>query len=522
MKKILILLICFLSELGCEINWSAPVTLSSMDVNSSDPQIVMDPNGNVTAAWVENGFIVASFQPVGHSWGSAKTLSASGASSIKLGVDSSGNVIAIWLDSNDVVNASTLPFNGSWTDAVAISDPGAATPALAVDPDGNAVAIWARAGTIEASMRVFFVGTWRPFETLSAVNSDHPQVAMNANGTIMAVWHTTVDSLDQIISASATLGGNWNSPKTIAEANSVMHKYPKVALDSSGNATAVWFRYVPRGSNFTNVYVVYSSLPAGETTWSIPLPLSNEGLGDPANFTASINYDSKGNLFVIWTISYNGSTFNIESIVRQVGQKFTSLKSFVIDNIYAFKVDAAVNSFSDAVIAFMVFKGKNILIKATETQIVGAVVNSYSPSIILSKGSDNGFPCVASVVTSDNAIHAAVVWISSDGINQTIIAANGSRRLIAPPLNLAVQQSSSDHGIFTEYFNTVTWDASEAPNLLAYGIFRDGMFLQQVGSNMTQFIDHNVMQNVSVTYGVSALDNRNSQSSIATITFAPK
>ena len=79
------------------------------------------------------------------SWSAPTTISNTGASSPMLGIDSSGNVTALWLE-NGVVSSASLPFGGSWSAEVAVSSSGSSSPALAVDHSGNAVAIWVRGG----------------------------------------------------------------------------------------------------------------------------------------------------------------------------------------------------------------------------------------------------------------------------------------------------------------------------------------------------------------------------------------
>src|SRR5690348_15496173 len=136
MKKILALffaVVSFSQVIGRpDIIWSTPTTLSSTGVNASDPRVVMDPSGNVTAAWVENGFIKASTQPVNGSFNTPVTISNTGASSPRLAVDSSGNVTAIWIESG-VIESATLPFGGSWSAEVAVSSSTATNPKIVVD-----------------------------------------------------------------------------------------------------------------------------------------------------------------------------------------------------------------------------------------------------------------------------------------------------------------------------------------------------------------------------------------------------
>ncbi len=525
LKKILvfIFMLCAIAQLKCapEIAWGSPATLSASGVNSSDPQIVMDTNGNVTAAWVENGVIKSSFQPIGMNFGSSQTVSGSSSSAPRLAVDSGGNVTAIWLDSCGIVNSSKLPFGGSWTSSVQISaiTGGASAPQLAVDSTGNAIAVWVRNGFIETSTNLELVGTWTlPTMFSSSPNSDGPSVTISAAGTAMIVWHTVVAGQDQILSSKATIGGTWGASLTII-AGTFNNNYPKVAMDPSGNAIAVWYRSVHTSTAYTNVFVAASILTSSSVVWSPAVLLSSAGLGNPANFSARIGIDPSGNAIVAWTISFDGQTYNVESAVLQKGQAFSTPNDIVSQNIYGYEADLSVNSLSNAVFAYMFFDGTNVLIQSTETNVAGAVVNLFTTPTNLSTGSDNGFPRVASTVTGGNILNGAAVWITSNGTNQMIEAAVGSATAVAPPTNLMVTQSSNNFGVFTEYFNTLTWTASTDPNLVAYGLFRDGIFLREVAGNITQFIDDNRVQNGPNTYGVCAINPDGTQSPIATVSF---
>ena len=134
------------------------------------------------------------------------------------------------------------------------------------------------------------------------------------------------------------------------------------------------------------------------------------------------------------------------------------------------------------------------------------------------KGTENGFPRVAASVNGDT-VNAAAVWIEFDGMSNVIAASNGLRTSIAAPTSLTVTQSTNNFNVFTEFFNTLSWTASTSPNIDKYNIYRDGVFFTAVDFFTTQIIDHNAVQNGSVTYGVAAIDTSGSVSSIATVSF---
>ena len=84
MKKLLIAAITILSThqlMSNDVSWSfPPTTISSGSVNASDPQIATDSSGDVVAAWVEAGQVKAATKVVNMSWSSASTISGINAS----------------------------------------------------------------------------------------------------------------------------------------------------------------------------------------------------------------------------------------------------------------------------------------------------------------------------------------------------------------------------------------------------------------------------------------------------------
>lgn len=110
MKNILFLILslCACTELVySDIIWSTPVSISSASVNAADPDVVIDSNGNITAAWVENNVIMAASLPFGGSWNTPVALSnlANTSSKPKIKVDATGNVTAIWMENNILESA---------------------------------------------------------------------------------------------------------------------------------------------------------------------------------------------------------------------------------------------------------------------------------------------------------------------------------------------------------------------------------------------------------------------------------
>ena len=520
MKKILTLFfLAIASHLMSDITWSSPLTLSNPSNVASNVELVMDTSGNATAIWLENGLLMSASQPVGGSWGTATALTASTVTNASIGVDGSGNVTALWLEGG-VVETAALPFGGTWSSATTISQSGASSPALAVDSTGNAVAVWARGGFIESSTQLVG-GSWGVVNMLSSGGSeDVPQVAISANGTVVAVWHSAASGLNApYYSLKQISVGTWQTAAVITITSAAIHHdYPHVAIDSNGNAAAIWFRYKVSGSVYSNVQVLAATLASGASAWATPSILSGLGRVNPANLISQLTYDQTGNLLALWTSSYDGDTYNVESGVLQVGSPWALGGELVLQNLYGLSGQVATCSSGDTVVAYMYFDGTNLSIQTSETNISSQRTNFWTIPFTPSTDPNNGFPVAASTLAG-STVNAACAWVSNSGGNNIIQVITGNKTVLAPPTSLSVTQSSNDFDIFTEYYNTISWTASTSPDIFLYNLYRNGTYFQTVLASTTSFIDHNAVQGGSVVYGVAAVDTSQDQSAIATVSF---
>lgn len=527
MKKILMLLLTLCSFAGTaysDLTWLSPVAISTALTNASDPHVVIDSSGNATVVWVESGVIKAS-RFDGTSWSSppATLSSTANSSSPRLDLDStSGDVTAIWVENTQIESA--LYSGGSWSSETSpISGTGASNPSLAVDSSGNAVAVWVRSGYIESSSRIS--GTWNStVAVLSAASSNNPHVAISSFGTAIATWHSVISGADVIVSDILTISSNtWAATKNVFSGTaSLFHNYPKIAIDANGNANVAWIRYNLVDSNaYENVQVIASSLTQGASAWAIPTILSDSGIRNPADLTIKLKFDTSGNALAVWTNSYDGMTFVIEASEKLFGAP--SWQGFVLPespSIYSFGIDVAMAA-GTALLTSMSWDGaSSIIIASSESDTAEPLFQAWTALNPFSTGSDNGYPQSA-MTLNGSTFNAVTVWISFDGSNAIINASTGSETMIAPPTSVSATQSVIDFGVYNDYTNTITWDASSDPNVMQYNIFRNGVFFTGVGPDTLQFVDHNQIQGGTVTYGVAAFTIDFRQSAIATYTLFP-
>lgn len=517
MNKILFLVFSVLLSvhlMAGDINWSFPPdNLSTSGASVSNPLIAMDSNGNIVSVWFENGVLKARSKPEGMGWSATSTLSGANASFASIVSDLNGNATAIWLE-NGLVKASSKSLNGSWSVSVTISGSAASMPSLAVDSSGNVIAAWARNSDIQTSTKLFGA-SWQNAVTINSSGAAYPNIAMNGSGTnsrAVVVWHST--SANAVYASSRLLSGSWSSAQMISNS---LHRagYARVAADSAGNATAIWFRYDVAGSAYQNVIVQAASKPVNGT-WGEVISLSDPGVRDPATLRTNVAYDGLGNVIALWDTSFNDETYFIQSSVQHISGGWSKPINLVADNLYSYKMDLSLASLGNAVALYMFYNGIALQIQSSEIDITGFVDGLWSVPVGISSETNNAFPSVASSVTG-NVIHAAAVWISSNGMNESVLASIGSKPIVSPPTNLSISNSTVGFGVFTEYVNTLSWEASADPKVVGYLVYRNGLFVSQVDASVLSFIDDNRGQNAAVTYGVAAIDDGQSHSRIISI-----
>lgn len=501
-----------------DLQWTSPTTLSTGSGDAADPQIVIDSSGNVVTVWAQEGAIKAVTKR-GVNWSSEAVLASSGGSAPKLGMDRMGNSVAVWLE-NGVVKSASLPAGGNWSGSSTLSDIGASSPELAVDGDGNAVAIWIRQ-FVEGSTKL--VGnSWSSPELLyPTMFADYLSIAVGANGSVIGVWHQT--DTNRIYAIAKTLLGDWGAPIVLSN-EGVQTAKTAVAIDPNGNAVALWLRYSGTGNLINNVIPQAAEFTQSLGTWGSPLDLSSEGgFGDPGTLfdrsTVQVAFDSMGNGIALWNIPDQNALLRIQENERIQGVWQGDV--LVQIDACSYAADLCVSPSGTAAMGYMATSANNpsvgLVVRATTTDLKSAVNNFWSFPIDLSTNLQSGYPRIAINSTEEQNLYLSCVWIAFNGANKVIQGATGYVQALAPPVNLSLIQSSKDRGLFTEYYNTLSWDPSPDPSVAEYVIYRDGILINRVASSVLQMDDPNRQQNETVTYGVASLDGIKNQSVTATV-----
>ncbi len=429
MKKYFAFILLFSGLFAAPMSWESPTMLSNPLADASDPQIAMDENGNIAAAWIEDGTLKASVRASNGNWEAAETLSGAGSSSPRIGFDSSGAVHAVWLEGG-VVEYAAHPLGGSWSAPVALSDGGASSPRIAVNENGDAASVWIRGGIVEAKTMPAG-GSWSSVSLISGADSDHAEVAINGNGAFIAVWRATMDGNHAIASSSGSISnGIWGAVKTIASAEGFNDDYPSVSIDPRGTAYAIWYHFIFSNSLFTNVTALGTYLSSGEN-WSLPISLSlYTGMRNPADLRNKVVVDSFSNAIGLWSNSYDGSSFSIETAILQGGQLRKS-STLVDRNDYAFQGDVSASGEGDALAVFMQFDAAATLIQAQETNLGSPSAGYWSSVELISTGTQNGYPRIAAK-RNGNTVFGACLWLSGEG-GKTIVRSSRALERIDRP-----------------------------------------------------------------------------------------
>lgn len=127
-----------------------------------------------------------------------------------------------------------------------------------------------------------------------------PQVAVDAGGNALAVWQQFDAGPQSIFSSRYTAGGSWDTP-TPVEMENGSATGPKIAMDASGNALAIWEQSEGGSVN------IYSNRYTPGSGWGTPTPIE---IGDRDAFGSQIAMDASGNAMAVWRQS-DGTRDNI-------------------------------------------------------------------------------------------------------------------------------------------------------------------------------------------------------------------
>ncbi|MBI5055613.1 MAG: hypothetical protein HZB61_03225 [Nitrospirae bacterium] len=292
--------------------WGTPELIETDDTgDASRPQVAADSNGNAIAVWEQwdgsTNNIWANQFTTSSGWGTAELIETDDTGDAfrpQIAVGPNGNAIADWYQSDGLINniwANRYTAGSGWGTAglIETDDAGdALNPTIAVDSNGNAAAVWEQwDGLMNSIWANRYTagsgwGTAGLIETDDTGNASRPQVAVDSNGNAIAVWYQWDGSTNNIWTNRYTAGSGWGTAGLIETDNTGDASRPQVAVDSNGNAIAVWYQSDGSTNNiWTNRYTAGSG-------WGTAGLIETDNAGNALNPRMAV--DSNGNAIAVW------------------------------------------------------------------------------------------------------------------------------------------------------------------------------------------------------------------------------
>lgn len=223
--------------------------------SNAPPQIAVDATGNAIAVWAQsNGAIGANRYTVGTGWGTATSLVTSGRD-VQIAMNANGDAFVVW-DTYDSINANYSIWSkryfavAGWQPDVQIDfniDIGSAgSPHIAINANGDGFAVWSRFEGVQYHIMTAKHPAATTWGTTVRIDTDTgsagaSQIAVNANGDAFAVWYQHDGTRNNIWSSRRLAADTgWGTAELIETDNANSAYDPQIAVDTNGNALAVW------------------------------------------------------------------------------------------------------------------------------------------------------------------------------------------------------------------------------------------------------------------------------------------
>lgn len=293
--------------------WLTPVDLTAADNQIISPDVGVDGQGNLVAAWVRqdassNYILEIATRAAGGSFSVAQIQSdPTLANAVRVVVNRAGDALVVW-DRGNTIWATYRPAGGSFETPQGASTVGHTPrmPAAAIN-DAGMVAVSYTTGNYPNNERLFLTvrskgGLWSTAQDLTGLDDwqQDSDVELDNTGKATVVWSFwdaegaggsgTNIGRARVRNPDGSLGTLRNLSVAVPTGSAV---YPDVDLDGSGNAVAVWSR-CPSGCELEG-----ATRAQAADTWSSLVPF---GTG-PAPYTNSnpqVAVDSEGNAVAVW------------------------------------------------------------------------------------------------------------------------------------------------------------------------------------------------------------------------------
>ncbi len=154
------------------------------------------------------------------------------------------------------------------------------SPTMAIDPNGNMVSLWIEEvngkNCIKAATKAGLATAWSTPVIISdqSINSKSPALAVDSTGNAVAVWISDygVDPthmLPRLFSTQLPFGGSWTGINVVSDPLQYVQSF-ELNVDSAGAIGVIWYcMTIPEGK-----FAIFSAQAAMGSGWGTPLQVS--------------------------------------------------------------------------------------------------------------------------------------------------------------------------------------------------------------------------------------------------------
>lgn len=375
--------------------WTAPTDLSNASAHAYNPQLAVDPDGDVVFTYeaITTGSTnVLGRRLTGGALGTEFAVS-SNAASPQVAMDQDGT--AVWayqdlvsLDNPNVQSQTQLlggAFVGTERTVRATTEP--EKPQVAVDPDGNAWFTWVGSNAndqVQARRLTAGNGPLTAVRNLSATGQDaiSPQVAVDEDGDAVFTW-TRFDGTNWVVQERRVTASNAVGPIRNVSTPGQDALDPQVGVDASGNAVFTWYRF--DGTNWR----VQARQLSDTDTFGTTIDVSAAGRN--AN-SPQVAVDRHGDAFLAWR-RFDGTNWRVQDANLPAGGSLGVARTLSAAGQDAAQPQVAINRIGQGVVVWRRFDGSKQRIEARTlnpvgapgaiTQLSAAGVNATTPQVAI-------------------------------------------------------------------------------------------------------------------------------------------
>jgi hypothetical protein len=403
--------------------WLSPQTLSEPGQDARQQQVTFDQGGDAIVAWQSNGgpqpVVMAAARPAGGAFGAAQMLSDPSAFAMSPDVasDAQGDAVAVWLQfdgANFRVQAAYRPAEGSFGAPQTLSVAGyeAREPRVAMNAAGEAAIVWSLGSGLGEEAQVSSVAPGGVFGSAQSLTgfvgaASMPQVALDSRGDAIAVWEGWDGANIRIQESSRPAGGSFGAPEFLSPAGNNAGT-PQIAFDSGEDALAVWRFDGSPASTIQGDYRPGGGAFGGPQTISTSSP-------QPAQ-APQVGFDAAGDGIVAWQQS-DGSEPRIYASVRAPGSSGSFDAQGTLDpgGQEAYEPSVAGDGLSGTIVSWKTFNGATNSTQAAVRPAGG----SFGPASTVSATAPQESGPQVGIDAQGNGI---AVWSRSSGPNYLLEA----------------------------------------------------------------------------------------------------